>query len=161
MKLTPDRLRELLAYDRTTGVFRWREDRRQMKAGDVAGSIASCGYRYIKIDGRSYRANRLAVLYVTGQWPVGTVDHRDLDKTNDRYGNLRVGSMSQNKANIAVRADNQLGVKGVHRIGNRYRSQIQCDGQKRHLGTFASASEAHAAYVAAAEKHFGEFARAA
>lgn len=40
-------------------------------------------------------------------------------------------------------------------------AHIRDHGKARHLGTFRTAEEAHAAYVAAAKEVFGEFARVA
>ena len=42
----------------------------------------------------------------------------------------------------------------------RWRAEIYKDGRAHRLGTFATPEGAHAAYVAAARKLFGEFARA-
>jgi hypothetical protein len=52
--------------------------------------------------------------------------------------------------------------KGVFR-GRRlgqWRAQIGKNGKNVHLGVFPTRQAAHAAYVAAARKHYGEFARA-
>jgi hypothetical protein len=38
-------------------------------------------------------------------------------------------------------------------------AQISVDGRSKHLGRFPTPEQAHAAYVAAAREHYGEFAR--
>lgn len=43
----------------------------------------------------------------------------------------------------------------------RYVARIRVKGVDVQVGCFSTPDEAHAAYVAAAETHFGEFARAA
>ena len=93
---------------------------------------------------------------MTGRWPI-EADHRDLDPSNDRWDNLREATSSQNKGNARRWRNNQLGVKGVwfHKQKGKFTSQC---GHK-HLGLFATAGEAYAAYLAAAEAKFGEFAR--
>jgi hypothetical protein len=69
--ITAERLRELLHYNPETGIFTWRVKRRgPVKAGDVAGRIhADYGYVIIGLDGREYRANRLAFLCMEGKFP--------------------------------------------------------------------------------------------
>ena len=45
-KLIPDSVRDVLSYDPETGIFRWKVAQPSgIKAGDIAGGIASNGYR--------------------------------------------------------------------------------------------------------------------
>lgn len=161
--LTQERLKELLQYDPETGVFTWRvANGSRAKCGDVAGGIDKHGYVRIGVDGARYKGHRLAWLYMTGEWPALDVDHRDMDRANNAWVNLRHADRRQNMANTGCRANNSCGFKGVHvtRHGN-YAASIHLSGVKSHLGTFPTAEEAHAAYVKAANDNFGEFARAA
>ena len=81
--LTCARLRELLHYDPETG--EWTRLASivsgkgcvRHRVGDRAGWRSGGGYNYIGVDGGVYKTNRLAVLYMTGEWPQGYVDHRD------------------------------------------------------------------------------------
>ena len=157
-KLTAIRLRSQLVYDPETGIFRRRIDVSNVKAGSVAGTLVR-GYRIIAIDGKRYPAHRLAWLYVTGDWPIGEVDHRDLDRDNNRWINLRDASRSQNQGNRKIRRGNLSGWKGVtwHRRDKRWRAQLG----KRYLGGFTCPAAAHFKYLVEAAKHFGDFARAA
>lgn len=54
--LTQDQLKQVIKYDAETGAFSWVTQRgRNARAGEQAGTISTQGYRYIKINGYSYR----------------------------------------------------------------------------------------------------------
>jgi heme-degrading monooxygenase HmoA len=166
MTLTAERLRELLAYDPAAGVFTWRVDVRGgawVKAGHVAGTIHSRdGYRQISICKVQHKAHRLAWLYVTGAWPSEQIDHVNGDRSDNRIANLREASAAGNARNARRRIDNVSGFKGAYEYRpGKWRAYINKDGRRINLGTFATPEEAHAAYVAAAQEHHGEFARPA
>jgi HNH endonuclease/AP2 domain len=155
-RLTRARLRELLHYDEDTGEFRWWK-----RVGNEACLGGVAGYVRICILGRTYRAHQLAWLYVKGRWGRPLIDHRDGDSTNNRWSNLRRATLSQNSANSRRPRNNTSGYKGVMlcRESGRWLARISKDGRKIYLGMFATPEAAHDAYVAAARKLFGEFAR--
>jgi hypothetical protein len=165
--LTQADLLAILSYDPATGIFTWRIDRSALgdngnnpKAGDVAGSLSKRhGYREIGINGSLYRANRLAWLYMTGAWPVNDVDHENLDKGDDSWSNLRLGTRAQNLANR--KPYGKSGVKGVRVRKGRFIAQITVDRKQIYLGSFDEIEAAAAAYEAAAKLHYGQFARTA
>ena len=122
----------------------------------------SGGYLIIRIDDVLYRACRLAWLYMTGEWPKGDVDHKDRNKANNKWANLRDATQSQNQANTTARASCQSGLKGAYPHGQnpgRWTGQIKHNGKTLYLGSFDTPEEAHAAYRIKALELFGEFAR--
>jgi hypothetical protein len=150
--LTCERLKELLHYDPDTGVFTWRVWRGfNAKPGAVAGSKHG-KYLGISIDKTKYYAQRLAWVYMTGAWPINEIDHRDTDKFNNRFANLREATHSDNQQNLRkARSHNHAGFLGVHldhRVG-RYMSRITVAGKEHYLGCYATAEEAHEVYIAA------------
>ncbi len=165
--LTADRLRELLIYDPATGLFRWRVDRlgyrgnAYVKAGQAADHVEAAGYVVIRIDGKRYKAHRLAFLYMTGAFPPDFVDHINGHRADNRWQNLRPATRSQNGGNRGLNTRNKTGVKGVYPEGKRYRAMIQMNGKQSRLGTFDTIAEAQAAYLKAANDAFGDFARRA
>lgn len=161
MTLTADRLREVLDYDRETGVFTWLESRGRVRAGVTAGAVDSKGHLRIRIDGQLYGAHRLAWLYMKGHWPELEIDHRDTNKLNNRWSNLREATPTQNRCNRVAQANSSSGVKGVwwHKATGKWRSAIRVRGAVTHLGLFTSIDEAAAAYAGAANDLHGDFAR--
>lgn len=92
------KLETLLSFDKDTGIFTWREDRqggRGIPKGRRAGSVDSNGYRYIRIDGHDYLAQRLAWFWVYDEWPAGILRFNDQDKDNCSIANLRNASYVQ------------------------------------------------------------------
>lgn len=156
------RLLELLHYDPTTGVFTWRVDRRlgangkgalRAAAGDVAGGLdVDSGYWQIRIGRRLYRGHRLAWFYMTGQWPECQVDHRDTDRSNNRWLNLRDVPQPVNAQNLRrARIDSKTGLQGVqyHRKKAKFAARITMAGKKRVLGYFDDPNVAHQVYLKA------------
>lgn len=147
--LTAERLRELLHYDRATGVFTWRVTRsRSAKIGGEAGTMAE-GRIQIQLDRRVYRAHRLAWLYVYGVWPAGDLDHRDMDATHNWIDNLRPTTPVENQQNICKpRRHNLSGLLGVQSNGGRrwlaclVHRGVRYRGQSRD-----TPQEAHADYL--------------
>lgn len=93
--------------------------------------------------------------------PHEFVDHKDLNTLNNQRSNLRLATNGQNCANKGVHKNNKLGVKGV-RMNNRgdgYNARIRVNKVAVNLGTFRTIEEAHQAYVDAAIKYHGEYAR--
>lgn len=112
------------------------------------------------MDGKIYLEHRLAFLYVNGRWPQAELDHRDLNKTNNAYCNLREAERAENAKNIHVRKDSASQVKGVRRmLSGRWQAVIRADNVRYCIGTYNTIDEASAAYEEAAIRLHGEFAR--
>ena len=158
-------LRRLLSYDPATGIFKWvshPSERSRAKIGSEAGWLENSGYRRICLHGKAYQAHRLAWLYMTGEWPIDQIDHRNMNKADNRWSNLRIASNSQNQANRPATRRSSSGFKGVywHSRRKRWHASISVDGRLIHLGYRDTQDEAASLYAAAAQKFFGEFARA-
>ncbi|MBH1851893.1 HNH endonuclease [Stenotrophomonas maltophilia] len=161
-ELTCQRLKNILDYDELTGLFQWVAPPKVHPSlkSHVAGGISN-GYVVIKIDGRKYRGHRLAWLYVHGKWPSGDLDHINGCPLDNRIENLRIATNPQNQANRR-RDRGKDTPKGVRRLpSGRFQARISVSKELHHLGTFDTAEEAQAAYIAAARNHYQEYARSA
>ena len=165
--ISQEYLKSILRYDPNSGIFTWKISisNNQIFAGDVAGYSANHGnrtnYIMIGIDRESYRAHRLAFLYMTGNIPK-LIDHKDKDGTNNKWNNLRDSNKSLNAANTKKRSDNTSGHKGVSyrsdpRRVKKWRACIVINGKQKVIGTYHTKEEAADAYNKAAIEHFGEF----
>lgn len=150
-ELTFVRLREVLHYAPVTGLFRWRvRPSNRVRVDDVAGCLHKLhGYIYIGIDGRIYRAHRLAWLWVHGVWPTHGVDHRDGDPANNRLANLRAATQAENMQNQRrAHRCSQSGYLGVQRKRNgKWIARVKRGGVHIDSQPFATPQEAHAAYI--------------
>lgn len=178
---SPEVLRQLLRYDPETGCFWWKERGPEwFKSSHYGSADAVCaswnkqragkealtategwGYKHGTILSVPLKAHIAAFMIVHGRLPVGHVDHVNMDRGDNRIANLREAAHGQNLCNRGAPRNNRSGVKGVCWIAEKgkYRAEIRANGVRRHLGYFASASEAGKAYARAAAEMHGEFAR--
>lgn len=158
--ITHDQVLTAFNYDPESGNLTWRVKRWRRHGGSIAGWDCPNGYRKVTFWGRNYYVHRLIFFYMTGSWPRNQIDHINCRRRDNRWENLREASLSQNMQNKSVRKDSKVGLKGVTTIKKtgRFEASISVDGKRKYLGNFGSPVEAHAAYVTAARKLFGEFA---
>lgn len=162
MSITVERLKAVVRYDPESGAFIWvspTSDR--VRCGAIAGSVTKLGYRAIMIDKKRYMAHRLAWLWVHGRWPNGEIDHINGDGLDNRISNLREATHAENMLNRKRTSTCRSGFKGVswHKGGRKWKAQIGYQGKWYALGLYECPVEAHKAYVAAAHRLHGEFAR--
>ena len=164
-ELTQERLQEVAHYDIHSGIFTARRGRARRKEGEELGTIRQDGYRAIMVDGKWYRAHRLAWLYVYGEFPDTSLDHANRDKLDNRILNLRPATDSQNYINKGLRKNNTTGATGIYPVsrqkGTGYTTYIYKDGKKTSLGTFDTPEEAQSVRLKAANDLYGEFAEIA
>ena len=162
--VTQVRLKELLSYNPLTGQFiRLIATGRHgcHKVGEVAGHLRNDGKIDIKVSDKKYKAHRLAWFYMTGVWPTEEIDHIDLNKSNNRWDNLREATHVQNQYNKRKSPLNKSGYKGVSwcKQTQKWRAQIVADKKHKNIGRYDTLQEAYVAYCAAALIHHGKFAR--
>lgn len=122
---------ETLHYDQHSGEF-------SNNGGAIVGHTDSDGYTIISVSGGSYKAHRLAFLFMMYRWPDGQVDHRDGIRSNNKWSNLRSSTHSQNQQN---RKPNKGSVeKGVTWIekSRKWNVRLTEDERKRSFGRYES-----------------------
>jgi hypothetical protein len=115
---------------------------------------------YLKRKHIYFRMHRVILGLMAGDKRQG--DHINLDSLDNRRSNLRIASVTENCQNRGVRRNKVSPFKGVcyERRGlKHWRARIRVHGKLISLGCFLTPEEAHDAYIAASEVHFGEFAR--
>lgn len=156
--LTQERLRDLLSYDPSTGLWTWIVKKGRYSANRIGGSLAANGHLVIRIDQVTYYAHQLAWFWMTNTW-VPEIDHKDLCGTNNKWENLRAATRTQNNANTHKRKKNVVGLKGVSRAGEKFRTRVGRDGVVVFYKVFDCPAAAHLFYLIEANKAFGEFSR--
>lgn len=168
-------LQALLAYDLNTGILTWRPRPPELFAhmstyrlwnarfaGKPAGYLHTSGHINVDIGDQRTFAHRVIWKLMMGEDPPDEIDHRDTNKANNRWGNLRVSTHTQNSQNRALRSDSTSGFRGVgwHKGKGKWRVRIYINGKCKSLGYYDNIEPATAAYSAAAAKAYGEFYRA-
>jgi len=152
---------EALSYCPSTGLFHWKVSPSQtVKAGERAGTLHPDGYVVIGYKGRTYRAHRLAWLFIHGALPLVDIDHTDGNGLNNRLDNLRLATEAENLWNRKICTRNKSGVKGVcwYAAGQKWAAQIRKNGVKYFLGYFSDIAAAEKTVKEARARLHGEFA---
>lgn len=153
--LNVTRLRELVSYDPETGAFRRTDGRLLTGAASRnahVGWINGQGYHCLRVDRKEWLGHRLAWVLMAGELPTGEVDHRDGQRANNRWENLRDVAHRHNIENQRRPArSGSTGYLGVtlHKASGLFHAQIKSHGKHISLGYFKRPEDAHAAYVEA------------
>lgn len=147
--LTQARLKELLHYDPETGIFTYKlRFAHRIRVGDPVTSTNDNGYLRLCLRYKKYYLHRLAWLYMTGEWPLFQIDHKNTIRADNRWDNLREATNKFNNENRrSAHRTSISGLLGVRKRKNKFLARIFADGKERHLGAFDTPELAHAAYV--------------
>jgi len=156
-------MNDLIKYNPDDGSFTWTKTRNYMCVeGAKAGCICPAqGYLRVRVNRKLYMAHRLAfILMGVKLEDEFVVDHRDGDRLNNKWSNLRKCLPKENGKNKRTMASNTTGHKGVtyHKRDKVWISYITTDGVKKHLGSFKTIGEAASVATEARIKYHKEFA---
>jgi len=162
MKTLPPQklLLDILSYDPETGILTWKKCPRiyfktdwawkswnSKFANSTAGNKEKNGYIRIAIKDESYKAHRLIAVMIGENISESEIDHINHDRSDNRWGNLRIVSHPENGKNQAPSKNNKSGFNGVSwsKISDKWRAYINVGPKQIHLGCFAMKSDAIAA----------------
>jgi hypothetical protein len=148
-------------YDPETGLLTHTRTEGGVVAGSRVGSNFKGGYLRTRVGGsKTYPVHRLIWRMMTGEDPGEMeVDHRNENKADNRWCNLRLATGGQNRLNVSRHRRNKSGIKGVHWIPKvrKWKASVNLDGKLRYLGLFTTAAEAEAVVRAFRDEHHGDF----
>lgn len=156
-------LHQYFSYDEESGRLFWRITSGPKLAGSEAGYVDQHGYRRVCLDGKKWYVHQIIWLMVYGGELPPRIDHENGKKLDNRKGNLRAATQSQNLMNCRIKSNNTSGRKGVywHKGAKRWLAQIKVGGVHHYLGLHDTIDLAAAAYAKAAAELHGSFARLA
>jgi hypothetical protein len=98
---------------------------------------------------------------MTSEWPKDETDHKDTDKINNKWNNLREAKHINNQHNKNPPKTNTSGYKGVcwHKRDKKWHAMIKVNGKQVHIGQFTNIEDAIIARQNYAKLYHGEFAR--
>lgn len=144
-KLTQETLKRHLNYDEITGTFTWLiPTSNRVKSGEIAGCKNNMGYVVIRLFGKLYLAHKLAWLFVKGCFPTECIDHKNHDKSDNSFENLRECTYAENGKNHPITKRNKSGTVGVywHKYAKKWAAAIFVNKKQIHLGLFTTKEEA-------------------
>lgn len=142
---------DLFNYNPETGDLTWAVRGRGRSLTKPVGTVRK-GYKEVMIGDKFYQVHRICFYKAYGYLPE-MVDHKDLNRGNNRKNNLRDATAKTNGQNRPMQSNNRTGYKGV--TPHRGKFAAQCSG--KYIGSFNTAEEAYAAYVEYAKREHGEF----
>jgi hypothetical protein len=130
-------VRRLLRYDAATGVFERIRPADSIAKDKPVGHRDSAGRLKISLLGKHYYANKLAWLYVHGEYPAQFMEHINGDLSDIRIENLRLRPAAEKKEPRKAMSEMQR----VQRAREYYQKNKQVIKQRRkanRLGSTAS-----------------------
>ena len=125
---------------------------------------SSHGYRYVALSKNGKVKTHYIHQLVAREWVPNPeekkcVDHRDGDRINNHFENLRYATHSENNRHRSKRANTTSMYYGVswQKNAGKWRAQIQIDGRRKNLGCFTDEKQAAEVFNTAAAEFYKEF----
>ena len=122
------------------------------------------GYRYVMLSTNGKPKIHYIHKLVAKEWAPNPeekkcIDHRDGDRANNHFENLRYATYSENNRHRNKRANTTSMYYGVcfHKETDKWRAQIQIDGKRKTLGCFTDEKQAAEVFNTAAAEFYKEF----
>jgi hypothetical protein len=137
-KPTLEQFQDRFSYNADSGLIVHKKSGGGAVAGMRAGWTGPCGYAFIRMNCKQYKAHRVAWLLHHGAWPVNQIDHINGIRDDNRIVNLREATNAENHQNRFGNKNNTSGHIGVswNRQSNKWEAHIRVNGKRHHLGMF-------------------------
>jgi hypothetical protein len=138
-------LRSLFDYNPKTGLLTRKTSAGGFAIGTSVGYIDTRGYVKTRINKIEYKVHRIIWTWMTGDDPgLLDVDHKNLNRADNCWDNLRLLNRSENKANNKGYKNSKSGIKGVSWSASKKKWLVsrRFNGKYIHLGLFKSLEEA-------------------
>lgn len=135
-------------YDKDKGVLINLHSGKGRAEGSEVNCVDQYGYTKTVIRGFDYRVHRLMWLMETGKLP-DMIDHKNRDRSDNSWSNLRVCSHRENRVNSVRKVDQCVEVLP----SGRFRVKLQ----QKTVGTFDTMKIAIAMRNAYAKEVYGDF----
>ena len=157
--LTQQQLKEYLEY--RDGHLWWiKKSARCIKIDQQFGSYHDKGYRQGWFKGKMYKEHRLIWLIVYGRLPDKDLDHINGVKDDNRIGNLREATKSENLYNKkGIGGSSKYKGVSFNKQLQKYVAYASLNKKRYHLGTFECEIAAAKAYDEFANRNFGNYKR--
>lgn len=96
---------------------------------------------------------------VHGRFPKSLIDHKDKNRLNNKIGNLREATYSQNRLNSKLCFSNKSGYRGIHwypRLQN-WAVVLAVNGKRHYIGNYDKLSDAAKAQREFVRKNHKQF----
>lgn len=142
---------DLLDYDPTTGLFKWKERKQRRPQGWFAGSRHSSGYLRVTIEGNPLVAHQLAWALAHGEYAGCPLEHIDGNRANNKLDNLRPATGATSSLERRNKYTNAFTGVQWHPESCRWVASITAKGERHVLGQFVNEHDAASAYQFARE----------
>lgn len=132
--LTLERVKELLDYDPEEGILRWRvrpSKKGRVRAGDIAGTIQSAGFRVVTLDHQLCQGTQIAFLLSRGRWAQSMVRLKNGNKDDLRADNLYETRTSSKKHDLRTLEGRRAYSRDYWKTNEDYRRAL---GHRRYFG---------------------------
>jgi hypothetical protein len=154
--LSKEQILKSVNYDPLTGIFTRKTTSKYSlrNNGKEIKTTDKDGYIVFKINGKMFKAHRVAYFLIHGEWP-NQVDHINRITSDNRAENIRCASQGQNNQNRKIAKNNTSGTVGVRlQKYGKWRAYIYHNKKSIYLGEYITFEEALSARMAAVKVMF-------
>jgi hypothetical protein len=145
-----EELHQIFVYDPETGIVT-----RKGRSGQVGSIKEKGGYRRFTYKGKRYYIHRLVWFLYYGVEATSDIDHKNMNRNDNRIDNLREVTRNVNNANTPARG--KSGIKGVYEYRpGRWMVRLTVNDVRTTYGYYDSFEEAKQRSIEVRSKIYGD-----